>query len=194
MLNRRSFVKQTGMGIGALALAGGTILETGCGLWADILAYAQTGIAAFVAVVNLLVASGVIPAGTGSAIDLVITAVKAAFADVQAAVQAYDAAPASQKQTLAGKIATAITVAMQEIQQFWNDLKIPDSKLAALISGLLGIILSTLSAFLPQLPAPASLARSVPLTLPFTPKKRSVHAFKSEWNQMMVAAGQPKTF
>ena len=109
-------------------------------------------------------------------------------------MQAYDAAPASQKQTLAGKIATAITVAMQEIQQFWNDLKIPDSKLAALISGLLGIILSTLSAFLPQLPAPASLARSVPLTLPFPPKKRSVHAFKSEWNQMMVAAGQPKTF
>lgn len=198
---RRAFVKYAGMFAGLLSLSGTTVLLTACGnIYATILAYTTAGITAFQSIVDLLAGAGVIPVGTGAALDLIVVAVKAAFADIQAAVAAYDAAPASQKLTLGGRVSVAIQVAEAQIQTFWNDLKIPDAKLASLVQGLLGIILSTLAAFLPQLPKPAGqnakvlMAASLSNRVSYAPQKRTVGQFKHDFNEVMVANGKPKVF
>jgi hypothetical protein len=95
---------------------------------------------------------------------------------------------------LAGKIATALTAAEDSVQQFWNALKIPDAKLAALIEGLLGVIISTLSGFAAALPAPAAPpARAQRAKRIATPaQRRSVKQFKQDFNGVLARSGYEK--
>lgn len=194
-MNRRKFF---GFGaMGALALT--TLSNTACFLsqnvYQSILAYVAVGLQAVQSVVDLLSGSGVIQVGTGTAIDTIINLIKVAFADLQTAVTNYINAPAANKSTLLGEISTALATVEAYIQQFWNDLSIPDAKLASLVQGLLGIILSTLAAFATQLPAPASTpaiekAAKLAKQIPVTPVKRNTKQFKSDWNAALAAAGQ----
>jgi hypothetical protein len=190
-ITRRNFGKLWGTCLLALSV-GPSLLSTGCGTsFATILSWIDTGLAAFQAVVDLLVGQGILMVTAGSAIDLVIKAVKAAIADIGTAVSNYNAAPAASKASLVGKISTALVVAQNLIAQFWNDLSIPDTKLASTVAGLLGLIVSTLAGFmslLPPTPAPAAL-RTFPKTLTVTPQKRSVPQFKSAFNGILDANG-----
>lgn len=195
-LSRRSFAQKTGFGIAGLLMS--TMLTVGCtfgGVTNAIKEYVGVGLQAFQAVVDLLTGSGVIPAGAGAAIEAVIALVKAGFADILKAVADYQNAPADQKQSLLGKISTVLSIVVANIQQFWNDLSIPDAKLSALIQGLLGIIISTLQGFLTQLPAPVSAeptirAAGLPRKITVSPVKRKMGEFKKEFNGMLAAAGQ----
>src|SRR5271157_4940360 len=118
---RRGFIKQTGFAVGAAALFSNVLTQTACvfgDVYSKIVAYVTVGLQAFQSVIDLLAGAGVINPGEGTLIDAAIALVKATFADIQTAVAAYEAAPSSQKQTLAGKISTAISVAEAQIQQF----------------------------------------------------------------------------
>ncbi len=189
MQTRRDFVKIVGSGALVLGIGEVSMGLSCASVFTDIERYVPIGLSAFQAVVSIVDPALVVP------VALVVTEVKAAFADLVAAVTMYNDAPAANKATLLGKISTAINVVETEIQIFWNDLKLPDSALANEISSLLGVILSTLTAFLPQLPAPTtpvamvqkrpSKVDQLQKTIVFTPKKRSVKQFKHDFNTVL---------
>jgi hypothetical protein len=187
---RRQFSSLTLLGV-VSAWIGSTAASCGS-IYAQIAAYVGVGIQAFQSVVNLLAGAGIVSLPVGTAISAVLSLVKAAWADVQAAIAAYDAAPAASKATLAGKISTALTVVQQEIQQFWSDVKIPDSSLANTVAGLLGLIVSTIAGFLAALPpasTPAVAARPLTKTLSITPAKLTVSQFRTKFNAILIAGG-----
>ena len=195
-LTRRSLAGGLGR-LGLSFVAAGAFLETACpafgSVFSSILKYVGTGLQAFQTVLDLLSGLGIINIGAMPAIDALIALVKSGFADLQIAVSDYENAPAASKQTLLGKISTAIAALMSTIQQFWSDLNIPDPKLAETIKGLLGLILSTLSGFLTQLPAPA--AGSVRVTakqIPVHAEKKSMGEFKKEFNNILDQQGYGK--
>jgi len=190
-INRRTFGKWWGVAMASLTI-GGQVFLTGCTTFATILNWVDTGLSAFQSVVDLLAGQGVIAIVIGSAIDLIIKAVKAALADIATAVNNYNAAPAASQPGLLGKISAALVAAQNEIGQFWNDVSIPDAKLASTVAGLLGLIVSTLAGFqslLPPAPAPVAL-RTFPKTLQgAAPQKRSIGQFKAEFKAILVANG-----
>lgn len=188
-ISRRAFSKLL-TAAGAVVAAGNFIGSTACNIYNDIMKYVPIALTAFSTIVSM------IAPGEGTLIAGLVTMVKNALVDIQTAVTNYENAPASQKQTLSGKIATAITAAEQELQQFWNDLKLPDGNLATLIEGVLNIIISTLMAFLPSLAAPASLPMRAALTkkIAYTPKKRSLSEFKKDLNAQFIKTGYAPIF
>ena len=189
MTTRRGFVKTMGLVTGTV-LASGSFLGIGaCNIFNDIMKYIPIALTAFTTIVTM------INPAEGSVVALLVSMVKAALADIQTAVTNYENAPAGQKQTLSGKIATAITAAEQVLQQFWSDLKLPGGSMATLVEGVINIILSTLMSFLPQLAPPAALAtKPIANKIQFTPKKRTVSQFKSDLNAQFVAAGKAPIF
>jgi hypothetical protein len=201
-ITRRSFATLFGKGAAMLGLGSLVSVTTACPAWvsnlyADILKYAPVALNAFSAVLSILSASGIPMAGI---LAVIIADAKAAFADIQVAVQQYQAAPAGQKTGLLGAISEAIAVAEATLQKFWSDLSIPDVKLASLIEGLLGIITSTLMGFATQLPAPITPAAQqmqrmkagFPKLLTAPPQKRSLKQFKNDFNAKLKAAGYQK--
>lgn len=186
-ITRREFGKSITAAVASFTVMGTMFLE-GCTSFAGILSWVDTGLAAFQSVVDLLAGQGVITVVIGSAIDLIIKAVKAALADIATAVNNYNAAPAATQPSLVGKISAALTAAQGMVQQFWSDLTIPDAKLSSTVAGLLGLIASTLAGFqslLPPAPAPAASAK----TLAAVPTKRSIGQFKSEFKAILTANG-----
>jgi len=187
--SRRNFLSYSG----ALAIAGGTVMNTGCwnpfspDVLAQITKYVAVGLQAFSAVVGIATSAGVINPVEGDVIFGVINLVKAGFADLQTAVSNYNAAPADQKQTLLGKVATAVAVLEGSIQEFWNDLHIPNPTLSAVIEGLLGVILSTLAGWGSLLPSVVGYQKkALPKAIVVTPKKRSPKEFKKDFNAIIV--------
>lgn len=189
-MNRRNFLSYSG---GALAVVGGTVMNTGCwfsqSVFDSIIKYVGVGLQAFNAVVSLLTGAGVINPIEGSAILGLINLVKAGFADLQTAVNNYNNAPATDKQTLLGKIATALAVLEGSIQQFWNDLQLPNAGLAGIIEGLLGIILSTLSGFASSLPTVSVSKKALARQIVVPAKKRTPKQFKKDFNTVLVQGG-----
>jgi hypothetical protein len=187
---RRVFFKQAALASAAIgSLASSTACWLTGSVFTQILSYINVGLQAFQAVVNLLAPSAAV------AVTAAITLVKAGFADLVTAVDAYEAAPAADKATLLQKVSTVLSILEASIQQFWNDLKLPSGSLATTISGLLGIILSVLAGFATQLPAPAptpatTKAKALPNLIPVTPQKMSVSQFKKAFNSKMTASGQ----
>jgi hypothetical protein len=197
--SRRSFAQ---LSLGAVALAstlGSTVLETACTfgtVFAAILKYVGVGLQAFQAVVDLLTGAGVLPLGSAPALDAIIALVKAGFADLQVAVTNYNNNP-GDKTTLLGKISAALASLEANIQTFWSDLQIPDGKLAALVQGLLGIIISTLQGFATQLPAPAptpalKAAAENPKRLTVPTLKLTPAQFKKRFNALLEQNGYPQ--
>lgn len=192
-MTRRLFFELLGLGGAAIATLGATACWVSQNTFVAILAYVGVGLQAFQSIVDMLAGNGVINIGTGSAIDAVINLVKVGFADLQTAVNNYQNAPADQKATLLGEVSTALATLEQSLQKFWNDLQLPDAQLAALVEGLLGIILSTLQAFATQLPAPQmKMKLGLKKTVATTPKKRTAKQFKADFNALLAAKGQTK--
>lgn len=188
MQTRREFGKVVAGG--SLAVGIGTVsMGVSCNtVFNDILKYIPVALQAMTAILSVLSGGGytITPAVT-----VALNLVKVALADLQADVSAYENAPADQKNTLLGKVSTAIAIAEGNIQQFWNDLNLPQNNIAGTVSGILGVILSTLAYFATQLPAPTNVAvKNVPNALPVTPKKRSVKEMKVEINTLLKPSGQ----
>jgi hypothetical protein len=195
-MNRRNMLQRSAFGFAALLVTGPTLFLAGCtfgGVMAAISAYVPVGLAAFNGVLALLTAAGVIPPGTSTAIGALIVLIKAGFADLLAAVQEYQNAPAAQKVTFKEKISELLTVLGDNIQKFMTDISVSDNKLLELVTGLVSLILTALAGFSAQLPAP--LAGRKKLTVggkPITPKLMSLKDFKHQWNQIAGAASHPE--
>jgi hypothetical protein len=186
MMNRRQFSSLALLGV--VSAWFGSVAASCGSIYAQIAAYVGVGIQAFQAVVNLLSGAGIIALPEGTLITAILTLVKAGWADVQAAIAAYNAAPAT---TLAGKISAALTAVQMMIQQFWSDVKIPDAALSSTVAGLLGLIVSTIAGFLAALPPAPAPAAAKPLvkTLNITPVKLTVPQFRTKFNAILTAGG-----
>lgn len=202
-INRRTFAQRSLSGFGMVALLasfgsifGSTLATTACtfrGVVNTILEYTGVGLQAFQAIVDLLAGAGVL-GPIGPAIDAVIGLVKIGFADLTKSIADYNGAPTSEKPTYLQKLSTVLSVVEANIQQFWNDLNVPDAKLAGLIQGLLGIILSTLKGFAMELPVPQPTPASAKMAtlskkVSATPQRRSISKFKHDFNSELTASG-----
>jgi hypothetical protein len=190
MLSRREFVGVAGKGTAALLAVPSLLTMTGCSVVTDILNYIPVGLQAFNTVLGILESAGIISLAGGGAISAIVAAVSKGFSDLQVAIHQYDSAPAADKATFLLKVATVISDLQADIQTFWGDLSIPDPALATIISGLLGVILSTLAGFGASLPVPplsakAAQARALARQVVYTPKRRSVHQFRSDFNAQL---------
>ena len=186
-ITRRSFAGRMMAGAGMLAVSS---MTTACWftgtVFTQIMSYVGVGLTAFQAVVDLL------DPALAVAVNSIVAPIKAGFADLQLAVQAYNNAPAASKSTLLGKISTILSDLQSQIQNFWSNLNLPDGSLATLIQGLLGIILSTLAGFATQLPAPVAAPRALPAkAISVAPVKRNKKQFEKDFNGALVAAGKP---
>ena len=189
---RRGFLKTTGL-VSGTALVSGTLMGmSSCQtVEQEIMNYIPVALTAFTTIVTL------INPAEAAVLAPVIADVKIALADVQAAVVAYENSPDASKATLACKIVTAINIAEQEIQSFWSSLNLADAGLLAVIAGVIQIILSTLTAFIPSLNCSAPQAkstRSFKKTVAFQPKKRSLKQFKQDLNASFVKGGYTPVF
>jgi hypothetical protein len=191
MPTRREFGKMVLSGasvVGLSSAVGMTTMGLSCSsVFTDISNYVPLGIQAFDGLLEILSPS------EATALAPIITAVKAAFADLAAAVTAYENAPSASKATLVGKITTAINVVMAQLQQFWSDANLPDGTLASTIEAVLQIILSTLAAFLPLLGGNVvSTKKALKKTITYAPKKRTKKQFKADVNNAFAQNGYSK--
>ena len=189
-LNRRQFTTRSLSFLAALPLLG----SVGCSfssVYADILKYVPVALSAFSSIISILAGAGDIGSPLAPAIAAVIAQVNKGFADLQTAVNAYDAAPSSQKSTVVGEISTALKVVESYLQAFWNSLTLPDPQMASLVEGLLGVITSTLLGFATQLPVPTvpsavtSMRANLTRTITAAPQKRSIKKFRSDFNALL---------
>lgn len=198
MQSRRAFAKLCS-GFGLTALVSSLAACTFSSVYADILAYVPAALSAFSVILSILSGAGV---SIAPAVALIVNAVKAALADLQTAVTLWNDAPAAGKATLLGKISTALLVAEETLQEFWTNLDIPDSGLAATISGLLQIILETLMGFQSAIPAAPTVTTESALAIhrreslrnvvTYTPTRRSLKQFKQVYNAYLVTKGFPQ--
>lgn len=194
-LSRRAFAR-LGTKAAMASLVFSSFFLAGCSVFDEILRYVGVGLQAFQGVIDLLAGVGALPLGTGTLIDTAVALVKAGFADLQTAVKNYETAPDASKATLLGKVSTVISVLAGSITSFWNDVKIPDPKIASTAQGLLEIVLSTLAGFQTQLPLPAATgaqARTYMLAgRPIKAVRRTAKQFKTDYNAVLATNGYPQ--
>jgi hypothetical protein len=192
MLSRREFGKKTSFGLMALA-TGASVSLTGCNVFDDILAWVPVGIAAINGIVTVL--GPLVPPPALA----IITLVKAAFADLTAAITQYrnDTNPAD-KDTLLHKIRTILADIVTNFQSFLDALNLGSNPIEAIVIGLASVILSAIEGFLGQLPqptpvpAPATVrlgSRTMPITAKFY---KNTKDFKSDYNQVAEIFHHPE--
>jgi hypothetical protein len=191
-IDRRGFSKIAAvMGVASLAeLSSGWACSLSS-VYNAILQYVPVGLSAVASILAILTGGGVVIA---PAVSLAVSLVNAGFADLKAAVNSYESAPAANKATLLGKVSTVLASVEANLQAFWSNLSIPDQKLESTVQGLLGVVVTTLLGFGTQLPAPAATpaiaARaSLRRTINLPPQKRSVAAFKKDFNAILEQNG-----
>lgn len=190
-MNRRSFTQL----LAVLGLGSTVSVTTGCPAWLtsiynDIKEYAPAILGAIAAVLSILTGSGVLSLPLGAIISSILNLISKSVGDLQLAVNTYQQAAAAQKPGLLGAITAALSDAEANIQQFWNDLTIPDPALATTIENLLGVVVSTLQGYInslpPTTPTPAMVRRSaLARTIQVPAKRRSVTEFKRDFNAVL---------
>jgi hypothetical protein len=193
-LSRRAFGTLAARGAAMLGLTSTVAMTAGCpaflsSIYTDIKAYGPTVLAAIATVISILVSGGVLAMPLAAAISSIIALISKSIADLMTAVNNYLNAPAANKSTLLGVVATDLADAEANVQQFWNDLTIPDPALATLVKNLLSVVISTLQGYINALPAqaasstPAMVKRnSLPNLINVPAKRRSLSQFKSDFN------------
>lgn len=186
-VSRRSFGKF--LSSAGLAIATGfTTMAVSCGsVFNEILQYVPVALQALQGLLSVLQSGGIT---LSSVVQADLNDAKAAFADLQADVTSYNDAPAASKATLLGQVSTALSIVQGSVQKFWTDLGLPDGNIATIVSGVLGVILSTLAYYQAQLPATSSIPVHNPYKpLPFTAQKRTPKQMRADINKILAPAG-----
>lgn len=166
MQTRRQFGKTVAVGTLGVGI-GITTMGVSCDtVFQDIENYVPIGLAAFQEVISLINPT------EAALLAPIIQIVKAGFADLESDITQYINAPATSKSTLLGKIETAVSIVIGNLNQFWSDLKLPDGNLATTIIGVLQVVISTLAAFLPLIGIPALAKSTAPNAIPVLPRTK----------------------
>ena len=195
MQTRRGFIQRVSMLFGALAVSGGTMFMSACGVVNNLLTAFQT-------ILNILSAAGLVPGGA-----LVTTALSAVISELQA----YESAPAADKDSIGMDLSLAIQLAQARLQSWFSGLNLT-GPLAVVIESLVSVILSTLAGLLPTLPVPpqsryaaiSSELKAVPHPVIYRPVgtiiinkkglRRAYEQFRTSFNAVLVAYGYQKAF
>jgi hypothetical protein len=188
-MNRREMLKlsSTALLVGA---SGG--LMSSCStadIYTQITAYVPVGLLALEGILTLL--SPFVPTLAASAIVAII---KASFADLSAAITEYNAAPATSKATIIGKIKTILGAIADNFQTFLSDLNLGGNPVVATVGKLVQLILGVLAGFAGKLPGtPLATKKLLKLrngtTLAVSPQVLTVKQFKSAYNTITAADG-----
>jgi hypothetical protein len=192
MITRREFGKRTGLGLLMTAL-GAPLLSTGCNIVADLIAYIPWITRALNAITSIL--GSFIPAPAAVIINVIVTA----LADLQAALVEYQSDPvAADKAGLLAKIETFLRDISTNFQSFLDALAV-NGPIAAVILGIIQVVLSTLSWFAGKFATTTGrpmLAMAKPMSLRaqnqyifITPTQRSLSKVKSDFNAVVYANG-----
>jgi hypothetical protein len=162
------------------------------------LGWIPVGLAAVDSIITLL--GPLVPPGAIA----IITLVKAAFADLSAAITQYnnDTNPAD-KDSLLAKIKTILKDIADNFQSFLNALNLARNPIVNIVLGLANIFIAAIMGFLGQLPVTktptakdTSLVKSVKVggqSIQVVPKfYKNVAEFKSDWNQTAMSKGHPE--
>lgn len=175
-LNRRQFAMTAGT-VGMVATLPACWFSN---VYSSLNKYIPIALLAFDRILDILKEHAVPVEGLTDAVN----GVKAALADIQAAIIAYEHA-AGDKSSAIAHIRAALEVAEDRIEDFWRKLRLPNPELGATIRALLGIILSTLAGFEMKLPG-APVTRSVWAA----PEARSVEKFRRDFNRTLDEHGE----
>jgi hypothetical protein len=196
-LARRRFVQKAplaALGLFTLRAAGYSLLSLlsfGCtgGVFSNILNWIPVGEAAVNSILSVLSANGVIIL---PGLQTYISLIEAGFTALTAAVNEYQSTTPPPVGTLA-KIETAFHDVVDNFKTFFASLNVSGG-LLAIIVGLAQVVLSTIAAFMNQLPAAATLRRTVAVghvflvgnaTATIVPKQRTRRAFKRDMNAVL---------
>lgn len=148
--------------------------------------YLPTGISALNSVLSLLAAGGVINAAAATTVGNDGSIASAALADIVAGVQAYNDAPATDKATKLQAVVTALNAAQNTLSKLESDVHAPNQQDQLMVNGLLGVIITSLSAFEVNL-APASASAVKVSRASVAPT--SLRQFKAQFNAILVKGG-----
>lgn len=176
MITRKRFIGLLAAGAGAAMVPLG-----GCSAVTDLENWIPVALSAVAAIVKLL--GPMVPAPVAATIVLI----QAGFSALLTALQNYKAGSG-----VLANVSNAIAAVESAFASFFASLNVP-ADLLATIEGLGAILLSTIQAFANEI-NPASTAVSATLMgakVAYTPQKRSVSKFRSDWNTEAVKDGYP---
>jgi hypothetical protein len=188
-MNRRNFVKSSITGLTSLALGGSVISMTGCNVFQDIQTWIPIGLVAVQGIITVLG-----PLVPPQAVAIIVL-IKAAFADLSAAITSYnnDTNPVD-KSTLLAKIRTFLGDIVSNFQSFLNALNLGSNPIINVVVGLVNVVIAAVEGFMGQVPAAGPIT---PVTLTLngrlinvTPKLyKNVADFKKDFNAVAIANG-----
>ena len=187
-MNRRQFSSRLAGYFTMLLVVGESVFLVACNLWSDIANWIPVGEAAINSILAVLTSNGVV---ITPAIQQIVTLIEAGFNALKAAVAEYQSTTPPPVGAL-DKIRTAFKDIVDNFGTFLQSLSVPNSILG-IITGLAGIVLSTIAAFMNQLPQPAgaktmAIASSMKINgaaHAVTPKGRDAKTFRHDWNKTL---------
>lgn len=191
-MNRRQFTGRLLTALIFITTASSAIFMTGCSVFNDILNWAPVGQAAINSILTVLTGNGIL---ISPGLQAIIGLINAGFTALIAAIKEYQSTTPPPVGTLS-KIETAFNDIVDNFKTFLASLNV-SSGLLGIITGLAQIVLSTIAAFMHQLPAsPAvknvadktSSAKVAASAITVTAKKRSASAFKNDFNAVLKSA------
>jgi hypothetical protein len=191
MQSRRAFGKQLFTFFAMLSVLGRTFTLAGCtgSIWSQILTWIPVGEASLNSILSVLTANGVLVA---PGLQAIVSLIEAGFTALTAAIKEYQATTPPPVGVLA-KIETAFADIVNNFKTFLASLNV-NGGLLSIIVGIAQVVLSTIAAFMGQLPAASSLRRTVLLGDSFrvgvgmgtiVPKSRTRGQFKRDVNTVL---------
>lgn len=184
--NRRRFMKLSAAGAALAFLP----FMGGCNAIQDIENWVPIGEGAIDSIMAILEANNI---AISPVIQLAEAAVNAAITDLLSACRAYLATTPPPVGTLQ-KIQTMLSDVTSSFSNFFAQLNLPQgSSLFSLVTGLVKIVLDTISGFAAQIASPAALRivgsiRASGVSIPITPRRRTRRKFKKDWNSALDSA------
>jgi hypothetical protein len=179
-LTRRKFIGYVGMA----AAVGTSLFTAGCNAITDLKNWIPVALTSVAAIVKLL--GPLVPAPVQATIVLI----EDGFSALLTAIQNYQAGT-----SVLSDVTNAISAVETAFASFFQSLSVP-STLLNLIEGLAGIILSTISAFAAQISPASAITKPQAMLggrqVTYTPVKRSIGKYRSDWDAMCVQAGHPE--
>jgi hypothetical protein len=193
-LSRRQFARHTiltAIGLRIATLSGISAFLVSCGgnVFSNILSWIPIGEAALNSILAVLSANGIILI---PGLQVYVSLIEAGLTALTAAIKEYQSTVPAPVGALA-KIETAFKDIVDNFKTFLASLNVSGG-LLAIIVGLAQVVLSTIAAFMNQLPAASSLRRTVVLghtflvgsaTVTVIPKQRNRKEFKNAINGVL---------